>query len=338
MNTYRYDEQKRRLWVREKNNGTKSVRQICKEAGVSRATLYNWIKEFPDAVGEEVVSDEGRERLVSHEYEPAEKYEMLVAALSLVDSNEHMARKMVQTLVKRYTLTVAQACALVGIEEDSYGYKPRKPEVDDQLVYDELSRLITEDRSRGFIECYGILQQTHPGWTRKQIKRVYKIGRLYLKRLHGRARKNQQEEGVVPVAPDVALRPQRPDATWNLGLITGAQDRWTLFITDDQDQALLNAATGTGFPDEAAIFSFLSGAVAANGKPRKLRVPGKKPFDTREITRWIWENKVALHTLSLSKEENVQEVQTREAEVRSQLGDGAFDAEGIERYWSLQTV
>lgn len=324
MNTYRYDEQKRRLWVYEKHNGSKSVKQICKEAGVSRATLYNWISEFPDiAGGAPVVPPQqeeaaARNRLTTHEYEASEKYEMLVAALTHADKSGFLARKMAQTLVKRYTMTVAQACALVGIDEEVYGYKPRKPEVDDQLVYDELSRLIAEDRSRGFPECYRLLQQLYPDWTRKQIKRVYKIGRLYLKRTRNRRGSAADEPLIITAPQPVTPRLQRPGAAWNLGFVRNGE-AWVLFITDDEDKTPLNAQAGTGWPDEELIVSFLTRAAAENGPPKKLRVPGKKPLDTREITRWIWENKVALHSLSLGKEENLAEVTAAEQRILEAL-------------------
>lgn len=336
MNTYRYDEQKRRLWVYEKHNGSKSVKQICKEAGVSRATLYNWISEFPDiAEGAPPLPPEEelvRERLASHEYEAAEKYEMLVAALTHVDKRGFLARKMAQTLVKRYTMTVPQACALVGIDEEVYGYKPRKPEVDDQLVYDELSRLIAEDRSRGFPECYRLLQQLYPDWTRKQIKRVYKIGRLYLKRTRSRRAGMVDQLVTIPAPQSLTPRLQRPGAAWNLGFVRNGED-WVLFITDDEDKTPLNAQAGTGWPGEELIIAFLTRAAAENGTPKKLRVPGKKPFDTREITRWIWENKVALHSLSLGKEENLAEVTAAEHRITRELWASGAPDEALIGQW-----
>lgn len=314
MNTFRFSEEQRAIWVSEKYNGTKSVKRICKEAGISRATLYNWMKDFPKPEGFE--EEPAEETIVSPEalkayskYDAGSKYDMLVTALAQVDPGGQVKKKLVRSLVKRFTLTVAQACTIVGIDEDAYGYKPRKPEVDDTLVYDELTRLINEDLTRGFLQCYEIIQRTHPEWTRKQLKRVYRDFRLYLKRSRVRRAKISQ----IEMRPDRLLR---PDAQWTLGLLNGTfreadltnskndNSYWIIYLIDELDGQPLNATSGTGAPTEEDVIYFLSLAVEQNGKPRKLKVPGLPPFNTRELTKWMLEYKVGITTLSMAKPEN----------------------------------
>jgi transposase-like protein len=310
MNTFRFSEEQRAIWVSEKYNGTKSVKRICKEAGISRATLYNWMKEFPkpEGAGEELQEDLLLlpESLTGYsKHDAGSKYEMLVTALAQVDPSGQVKKKLVRSLVKRFTLTVGQACTIVGIEEEVYGYKPRKPEVDDGLVYDELTRLINEDLTRGFIQCYEIIQQTHPEWTRKQLKRVYRDFRLYLKR----SRVRRAKISKIETRPNRLLR---PDTQWILGMINGNNllnnennnSYWILYVLDESDGKLLNATSGAGEPTEEDVLFFLSLAVDQNGKPRKLKVPGIAPFNTREMTKWMLEYKVGITTLSMAKPEN----------------------------------
>lgn len=314
MNTFRFSEEQRAIWVSEKYNGTKSVKRICKEAGISRATLYNWMKDFPkpEGAGEEIIEETtvSPEALKAYsKYDANSKYEMLVTALAQVDPGGQVKKKLVRSLVKRFTLTVGQACTIVGIDEEAYGYKPRKPEVDDSLVYDELTRLINEDLTRGFLQCYDIIQRTHPEWTRKQLKRVYRDFRLYLKRSRVRRAKISQ----IEIRPNRLLR---PDAQWALGMIRGNfQDAeslnenndnayWVIYLLDELDGKPLNAVSGTGEPTEEDVIYFLSLAVAQNGKPRKLKVPGIPPYNTREMTKWMLEYKVGITTLSMAKPEN----------------------------------
>src|SRR3982751_2555543 len=212
MKVHRYHEQQRRKWVYEMQHKLKSVKQICKEAVISRATLYNWVKEFSEE-NTTVDNEVGLPEEHPIAWQPLDKHKMLLAALGKIDKDKKISQKLVSELMKRYTLTVAQACSIAGIEESAYNYKPRKPEVADRLVYDELVRLIAEDSSRGLDDCHAVLQSAHPEWTHKQIKRIYRQGRLYLKR--NRARNTKLLNNVISqttVPADRVLRLKREGA------------------------------------------------------------------------------------------------------------------------------
>src|SRR3954454_24153950 len=305
MKVHRYHEQQRRKWVYEMQHKLKSVKQICREAVISRATLYNWIKEFSDEQTE-VSNEAGQPEEDTIAWQPLDKHKMLVAALSKIDTDKKISHKLVSELMKRYTLTVAQACSITGIEEADYNYKPRKPEVADRLVYDELVRLIAEDSSRGLDDCYTVLQSTHPEWTHKQIKRIYRQGRLYLKRT--RARNTRLFNNVIPqtLAPaDRILRLKREGAFWQVGVLEASfndsSTYWILYLIDYNDGTPLNAAIGGGSITTEQLIAFLSTAVKENGAPKKMRAIDQPPFNSREVARWIWDNKVAMYRLSMAK-------------------------------------
>lgn len=347
MKTFLYDEEQRRIWVRHKHNKTKSVQQICREAAISRATLYNWISEFPDEAARarerrEPEQKDNRLEVVrklseqANEPDGAAKYRMLLSAVLAVDGEKTFARKLVPVLVKRFTLTVAQACALVGMEASAYGYRPRKPEVDDQEVYDELVRLITEEPSRGFTECYQLLQRSHPAWPRKQIRRVYKEKRIFL--LRKRTRKvpaKNTGEITVPAQEIAVVRRQRPGATWSLGLVESnmpsGDSFWLSYIIDAEDNTVLNAAAGAGHATREDLLDFLSLAAMENGQPKKLRIPGREPFTGRELTRWAWDQRAALITLTLNKPENQEELNAMDGQVRQAItAGGATDIAALQ--------
>ncbi len=346
MNTYRYDEEQIRFWVRAKNNKTKSVKQICTEASISRATLYNWLKEFPEeenstSLSQKTTSDTGEEKATAFDAggpaftrEYATHYRMLASALAGIDSNGAIRKKLVSALIKRFTLSVAKACKIAGIEEEAYGYKPRKPEVDDDLVCKELIRVIAEDQKRGFVECYELLHHQYPDWTRKQIKRVYRERRLYLRRSRAKKSRPTDQDGqsmsINTTNADQAQTRQRIqsiDGSWDIGVIDvdlihtsgDTSPHWVLYIFDKNSGIPLNAKCGTGMLHEQDLISFLDIASEENGRPRKLRIPGVPPFNSQSVTKWIWDNKVALHTLSMNKPENLANINDMQATVRVQL-------------------
>jgi len=343
MNTYRYDEEKRRQWVREKITRAKSVKQICKEALISRATLYNWLDEFKYLEDELKRKDEddptfGKksskpELLQKTSPEAGERYRMLVAAIAGIDTDKTLSKKLVAMLVKRFTLTVPQACAVVGIPEDTYGYKPRKPEVEDYIVYEALVNLIHEDRKRDFETCYELLLQRNPDWTRKQIKRVYRDGMVYLERERSNIRweklgkaKKKAEVPADGMETPVAARVRIEGGTWNLILLEYTsmldglqQDWWMLCITDEENGMILNARAGIGNVGTEDLLAFLDHAAAQNGVPRKMKVAGKPALTVREVTRWVWQHKMALHTFSLNKQENLDVIAQMENDILRRL-------------------
>lgn len=333
MKVHRYHEQQRRKWVYEMQHKLKPVKQICKEAVISRATLYNWIKEFSEestALNNEAAQQE--EDAVA--WQPLDKHKMLLAALGKIDKDKKISQKIVSELMKRYTLTVAQACSIAGIEEAAYNYKPRKPEVADRLVYDELVKLIAEDSSRGLDDCYAVLQSTHTDWTHKQIKRIYRQGRLYLKRT--RTRNTRLLNNIIlptPVHTDKILRLKREGAFWQVGVLQETFNDnsayWILYLIDYNDGTPLNATIGEGNITIEQLIAFLSTAVKENGAPKKMRVIAQPPFNSREVARWIWDNKVALYNLSMAKPENQLEIGHLEDSIRQQLIVAGTTLDGV---------
>lgn len=359
MNTYRFDEEKRKQWVRDKFSRQKTVKEICREASISRATLYNWIDEFRYIEEEVKAARELKSPAPRHTPktsrpdliqkagpEIAERYKMLVNALAGVDPSRQFSKKIVAALIKRYTLTVAQACAIAGMDEAQYGYKPRKPEAEDYMVYEALVAVIHEDRSREFEDCYKLLLQQHPDWTRKQIKRVYRDGMVYLERKRSNTRweKANGMEPAQPEAPEAAHAPtaiRRRDTTgaaWNIvlleGRFAGGDDRawWVLCLLADGAAEPVNAVCGTGKVTIDHVLRFLERAAVENGLPKKLRVPGKEVLSARELTRWVWQHKMALHTFSLNKPENLQAIEEMETHLRHRYQpDGVQDFLQLER-------
>jgi len=246
---------------------------------------------------------------------------MLLKALTQADASGAMKKKLVQILVKRFTLTVAAACELVALDEEAYGYRPRKPEEEDRIVYDEITRLLEEDKTRTFEQCCKMLQTIHPGWPRKQIKRLWGEKKLYLQR----ARTRKRATAIIHHTPTVE-RVQRPGASWRLGcsMLPGNDPSWVLFMIDEADGMPLNATYGQGIPGSEDVINLLINATAENGAPRKIILAGKPPFNAREITVWVWEQKIALQTLSMGKPENDAAFTALEAKVSHALEATGF--------------
>ncbi len=304
MNVHRYDEEQRRQWVEKRRAGMLSVKELMAEANISRATLYNWLAEFPEAPPADESGAEPEELLpaIAARRSASAQLQMLQEALAASDEGDAPVRQLiVRQLMRRHTLSVAQACAIAGLPVPAYQSKVRKPEADDREVYEGLYNLLEEDGSRQFEELITLLRVQQPGWPRKQIRRIYKEARLYQKRIRA----------VRVVAPETHLpaggaKPRyRPDATWILALTTLPAGK-LLFALDDADRAPLGAVLlPASESEEAALMQFLTATAGTAGLPRKLRLPGIAPFNSREVLRWAMGGQVGLQTASMGKEENV---------------------------------
>ncbi len=304
MNVHRYDEEQRRQWVEKRRAGMLSVKELMAEASISRATLYNWLAEFPEAPPADESGAEPEDVLpaIAARRSASAQLQMLQEALAASDEGDAPVRQLiVRQLMRRHTLSVAQACAIAGLPVPAYQSKVRKPEADDREVYEGLYNLLEEDGSRQFEELIALLRVQQPGWPRKQIRRIYKEARLYQKRI-------RTVRGVAPETHLPAGRAEpryRPDATWILALTTLPAGR-LLFALDDADRAPLGAVLlPAGESEEAALMQFLTATAGTAGLPRKLRLPGIAPFNSREVLRWAMGGQVGLQTASMGKEENV---------------------------------
>ena len=320
MKVHRYSEHQRQMWVYEMVHKTKTIKAICAEASISRATLYNWLSEVNEAKMESGDAQTGHTSATTPAaWQPTDKYKMLLSALVKTDTDKSISRRLARELVKRYNLTTAQACGMVNLPEEAYGYRPRKPETDDREVYAALVNALEEQTSRSLEDCIALLQVAYPAWAIKQIKRVYRQGRLYLKRTRIRRVQQLPTHIAIPVAKTNApLFLQREGAFWHLGVIVQPLF-WMLFLLDYNDGMPLNITTGEGDISEADIMLFIKKAAGENALPKKIRIPSEAPFTSRELSKWCWENRVAIYNLSMQKPENILEADYIKTDICRQL-------------------
>lgn len=319
MKVHRHSEHQRRLWVHEMVHKTRTIKAICAEAEISRATLYNWQNELKER---DAKAKEEQSQASSLPWQPNDKYKMLLSALLKTDIDKTVSRRLVKELVKRYNLTTAQACALTGMPEEDYHHRPRKPQADDKEVYAALVHLLEENKSRSLEDCIAILQRMQPHWAIKQIKRVYRQGRLYLKRVRVR-RLPEAQEPVVHVKVDAPLRLHREGAFWHFGVMqypgTSSEKNWLLYLLDYNDGTPLNALTGMGTITEEDVMQLVYTSVTDNGLPKKIRIPAMAPFTNRHVPQWCREHKVPVYNLSMVKPENALEAQYITSDIIKQL-------------------
>ncbi len=309
------------MWVHQMMHKTKTIKAICAEAQISRATLYNWQSEFAVLAKED--ADRERQTAASLSWQPNDKYKMLLSALMKTDADKTISRRLARELAKRYNLTTVQACALVNLQPDMYGHRPRKPEADDNDVYAALLHLLEEQNSRSLQDCIALLQVSQPGWTIRQIKRIYRQGRLYLKRTRIRRADSLPKKIISSFASAATpLQTLHEGAFWHIGLLeqqTSEETIWLLFVMNYTDGTPFHILTGRNEICEADIMKLIKTAAAQNGLPKKIRLPAAAPFAGSDMQKWCWQNRIAIHNLSMAKPENILEARYIQNDIKKQL-------------------
>ncbi len=177
-----------------------------------------------------------------------------------------------------------------------------------------------KNSNRSLEDCIAALQQAHPEWAIKQVKRIYRQGRLYLKRTRIRRVAHLPEAVVLPIKETtVSPRLVREGAFWHIGLVK-EKNVWLLFLLDYGDGIPLNTLSGSGQPSEEDMMQLVTKAASENGTPKKIRFPATAPFTSRDLTKWSWDNRVAIYNLSMAKPENALEAGYIQDDIKKQLG------------------
>ncbi len=178
--------------------------------------------------------------------------------------------------------------------------------------------LLDEKKSRSLEDCITILQEEKPQWAVKQIKRIYRQGRLYLKRTRIRCIASLPINEMMTTGVLLPARLQKQAAFWHIGLLQEG-GLWLLFLLDYEEGTPLNVLPGEGEITEESVIQFIEKAATENGVPKKIRIPAGEPFSGRALSKWAWENRVAIHYLSMAKPENLLEAGYIKDDIKRQL-------------------
>ncbi len=168
--------------ILKQQEGSRSVKEICREQGISEATFYNWKSKY----GGMEVSDVKRMKELEAENS---RLKRMYAELSLDHSvlKDVISKKgwaLRQETVSRgncnrVSSSCRESCKLIKLPRSPYYYRSVK---DDRALIESLQQLAFQHPSYGFRKLYAYLSRQGKTWNHKKVYRVYKLLQLNKRR------------------------------------------------------------------------------------------------------------------------------------------------------------
>ncbi|MBU1830383.1 MAG: IS3 family transposase, partial [Alphaproteobacteria bacterium] len=300
------------------------VAEICRKAGISQATYFNWKKKYAGLMPSEMKRlrelEEENSRLKRIVADLTLDREMLQDVIKRKPLRPDRKRKLVGEMCYDWSVSIRRACRLLTFDPKSFRYTSRRH---DQAALEQRIREICETRVRyGYRRIHVVLQRE--GWevNVKKVRRIYNELGLQLR--------NKTPKRRVKAK----LRDDRKAAT-------GSHDVWAMDFVHDQlasgqkIRVLTVIDTYSRYsPVIDPRFSYRGEDVVATlervcpgtGYPKTIRVDQGSEFISRDLDLWAYANNVTLDFSRPGKP-------TDNAFIES--FNGGFRAECLNQHWFM---
>ncbi|MFD1752393.1 IS3 family transposase [Salipiger marinus] len=323
MKASKFSDAQKAFIIKQGEEGT-PVAEICRKAGISQATYFNWKKKYAGLLPTEMkrlkqLEDENS-RLKKIVADLTLDREMLQDVIRRKNLKPGRMRELVRGMCSDWAVSIRTACGAIGFDRSTFHYKSRRA---DQAAVEKRIREICETRVRyGYRRVHVLMDRE--GWG-INIKKVYRIYRGLGMQLRNKTPKRRVK---------AKLRDDRAEAV-------GPNDVWAMDFVHDQ------LATGKKLriltvvdtfsryvPVLDARFSYRGEDVVATldrvcrrtGYPKTIRVDQGSEFISRDMDLWAYQRGV---TLDFSRPGKPTDNAFIEA------FNGRFRAECLNAHWFL---
>ncbi|MEM0932140.1 MAG: IS3 family transposase [Bacteroidota bacterium] len=260
-----------------------SVKELCKEHGISAATFYNWKGKYGGMDASQLKKlKEMESELSRYKQMYAELAHQNYALKDLIEKKPlgpTGKRCSADYLVEEHRLSLRTACMLLCLSTSVYYYRPKAR--DDGELIAELDRLAQEHPTYGFRKMFLMLRhQGHP-WNHKRVYRVYKEMKLNVRRKRKRRIPQRVKEPLtLPIGPNIV---------WSMDFMHDSLSYGKSFrvlnIIDDFNREALWSAADVSIGSQRLVRE-LDRLVAFRGKPQMIRVDNGPEFTSANFQLW----------------------------------------------------
>ncbi|MEQ9815472.1 MAG: IS3 family transposase [Azospirillaceae bacterium] len=291
MKASRFTDAQKAFISKQGEDGT-PVAEVCRQAGISQATYFNWKKKYAGLMPSEM------RRLRELEHENA-RLKKIVADLSL-------DKEMLQDVVKRkplrpgrkitlvdamrseWSISIRRACAVIAFDPKTYRYKSRRP---GQAAVEQRIREICQTRVRfGYRRVHVLLRRE--GWAINQ-KKTYRIYREMGMQLRNKTPKRR----VKAKLRDDRQLAVGPNDVWAMDFVhdqlaTGRKLR-VLTVIDTWSRYVPVLDPRFNYRGEDVVRT-LEQVCRQTGYPKTIRVDQGSEFVSRDMDLWAYQHGVTL--------------------------------------------
>ncbi|HCI6178785.1 TPA: IS3 family transposase [Klebsiella quasipneumoniae subsp. quasipneumoniae] len=255
----------------------RTVKDVCREAGISEASYYNWKAKFGGMEASDI------KKMKDLEYENRRLKQMFadlsLECRALKDVIEKkplkpaIKRELVSYLTAQFAMSLRQACRILS-----------------------LSRTVERYPRYGFKKLFQVLRRQGKSWNHKRVHRIYCLLKLNFRR------KGKQR---LPVRNPVPLvTPEAMNQSWSIdfmhdALVCGRRLR-TFNVVDDFNREALAIEIDLNIPAQRVV-RVLDRIVANRGYPLKMRMDNGPELVSLTLAQWAEEHGVMLEFIRPGK-------------------------------------
>ncbi|ENG8419669.1 IS3 family transposase [Klebsiella pneumoniae] len=276
----------------------RTVKDVCREAGISEATYYNWKSRYGGMEASDIkkikdLEDENR-RLKQMFADLSLENRALKDVIEKKPLKPAFKRELVTHLITTFGLSIRQACRSLNLSRTVYHYRPDTTR--DEPVIVALQAVAERYPRYGFPKLFQVLRRQGYPWNHKRIHRIYCLLKLNFRR------KGKQR---LPVRnPSPLATPEALNQSWSVdfmhdALVCGRRFR-TFNAVDDFNREALSIEIDLNLP-ALRVVRVLDRIAANRGYPVMLRMDNGPEFISLALAELAEQHAVKLEFIQPGK-------------------------------------
>nr|WP_219914975.1 IS3 family transposase [Klebsiella pneumoniae] len=276
----------------------RTVKDVCREAGISEASYYNWKAKFGGMEASDIkkmkdLEDENR-RLKQMFADLSLECRALKDVIGKKSLKPAIKRELVSYLTAQFAMSLRQACRILSLSRTVFRYQPDTQR--DEPVIMALTVAAERYPRYGFKKLFQVLRRQGKSWNHKRVHRIYCLLKLNFRR------KGKQR---LPVRNPVPLvTPEAMNQSWSIdfmhdALVCGRRFR-TFNVVDDFNREALAIEIDLNIPAQRVV-RVLDRIVANRGYPLKMRMDNGPELVSLTLAQWAEEHGVMLEFIRPGK-------------------------------------
>ncbi|MBL5819650.1 IS3 family transposase [Serratia marcescens] len=276
----------------------RTVKDVCREAGISEASYYNWKAKYGGMEASDIkkmkdLEDENR-RLKQMFADLSLECRALKDVIEKKPLKPAIKRELVSYLVAQFAMSIRQACRTLSLSRTVYFYQPDIRR--DEPVILALTELAERYPRYGFKKLFQLLRRQGNTWNHKRVHRIYCLLKLNFRR------KGKQR---LPVRNPASLAtPGSLNQSWSIdfmhdALVCGRRFR-TFNVVDDFNREALAIEIDLNIPAQRVV-RVLDRIVVNRGYPLKMQMDNGPELVSLALAQWAEEHGVQLEFIKPGK-------------------------------------
>ncbi|MBT0318426.1 IS3 family transposase [Morganella morganii] len=276
----------------------RTVKDVCREAGVSEATDYNWKARYGGMEASDIkkikeLEDENR-RLKQMFADLSLENRALKDVIEKKPLKPAFKGELVTHLITTFGLSIRQACRSLNLSRTVYHYRPDTTR--DEPVIVALQAAAERYPRYGFPKLFRILRRQGYSWNHKRIYRIYCLLKLNFRR---KGKQRLPVRNPSPLATPEALNQSWSVDFMNDALVCGRRFR-TFNVVDDFNREALAIEIDLNIPAQRVV-RVLDRIVATRGYLVKMRMDNGPKLISLTLAHWAEEHGVILEFIKPGK-------------------------------------